>query len=1029
MICARRREMVTAMPDDPRVEELLEELFASGGSPEEVCRSCPELLPQVRAGWQRLRAVEARVGALFPRSTGPDAPWPSEPPAAGLPHIRGYEVRGVLGHGGVGVVYQAWHLRLHRPVALKMLLAGPSAPPQELERFQREAEAVAGLRHPNVVQVYDVGDLDGRPYFTMEFVEGGSLAAKVGGAPQPAAWAASLVATVAGAVHVAHEGGVVHRDLKPSNILLTRDGTPKVTDFGLAWRLEHGDGLTLSGVPLGTPSYVAPEQARGDKGAIGPAADVYALGAILYECLTGRPPFRAETAAATLQQVLTEEPVPPPRLNPAVPRDLATICLKCLEKEPAKRYGSAAALADDLRRFERGEPIAARPLGQLARLVRWAWRRPTAAGLSAALLTAALLALALVGGVLWLRGQQQAAERAAEQDLRQENQFLRQSDLARARAALERAKGRLGAGGPPELQQRVEQAEVKLQRDEDQARQTLKLLQRLNAIRLDRSATIEGDFDRLQSDRDYEEAFRLAGLGTPEEDVEIVATRVKASPARVALLAALDDWASCCVMNLPRQNWLHRVVRRVDPNNVGIALINQGRLSDAIAVYEESLRIDGGDARMHFNLAYILEQRGNRARAVEHCRAALTADPQFTLAHILLGQLLTNMGLPDEGNQHLRQAIALAPGDRKALEALRSALIRLGRLPEARAVWRMALDGNPPEHQAWFGYAELCLFLGQENEYRQARRDLLVRFDNTKDRTVAERTGRACLLLPGTPDELKNAAALTDLAVGTGPAGHQLSYASYVFAGGLADYRLRRFDNAIARMREKGVKEHTASRLVLAMAQHQKGQKDQAVKTLAEAVLSFDWSAAKADGCDYWISHILRREAEALILPNLPAFLDGKYQPRDNDERLALVGVCQFKNLRGAEAGLFAAAFAADPILAEQAERQRRYRAARAAAVAGCGGSADTSKLSEAERSRWREQALTWLRADLVWASKLERGSPVPRILARAWQTEPDLAALRDSEALNRLPEPERKEWRTLWNDVKVLSERAPSSH
>src|SRR5262249_36600268 len=241
---------------------------------------------------------------------------------AGLPQVPGYEVQGELGRGGMGVVYRAWHLRLGRAVALKMLLAGPCARPEELERFRREAQAVAALRHANIVQVYDVGDVEGRPFFTMEFVEGGNLAQQIQGVPQPARQAAALVATLADAVHAAHQSGIVHRDLKPGNILISRDGTPKVTDFGLARRLEGDGGLTLSGVPVGTPSYMAPEQARADKGAVGPATDVYALGAILYELLTGRPPFKADSATATLQQVVTDDPVPPARLNPRVPRDL-----------------------------------------------------------------------------------------------------------------------------------------------------------------------------------------------------------------------------------------------------------------------------------------------------------------------------------------------------------------------------------------------------------------------------------------------------------------------------------------------------------------------------------------------------------------------------------------------------------------------------------------------------------------------------------------------------------------------------------
>ena len=367
------------MADDPRVEALLEELLDSGGSPEEVCRACPELLPQVRSGLQRFRLLEDEVSALFPESPPVGGAAPPTPSPTDLPRIPGYELQEVLGRGGMGVVYKARQLRLNRPVALKMLLAGPYARPEELERFLREAEAVASLRHANIVQVYDVGNVVGRPYFTMELVEGGSLAQQLAGAPQPARQAAALVVTIAQAIHAAHQRGIVHRDLKPGNILLSADGTPKITDFGLARRLDDGSGLTVSGFPVGTPSYMAPEQARGHKDALGPGADVYALGAILYELLTGRPPFQGETAAETVQQVIFQDPVSPSSLNAKVPRDLETICLKCLHKEAARRYASAAALADDLQRYLYGEAIAARPEGRLERLARRV-RRASALG-------------------------------------------------------------------------------------------------------------------------------------------------------------------------------------------------------------------------------------------------------------------------------------------------------------------------------------------------------------------------------------------------------------------------------------------------------------------------------------------------------------------------------------------------------------------------------------------------------------------------------------------------------------------------
>ncbi len=327
------------MSDDPRVQQLLEELLDSHATPEEVCSSCPELLPQVRERWRQVCRARAELDAMFPAEPGTSVPA-SAPEDSPLPVIPGYEVEAVLGVGGMGVVFRARHLRLNRVVALKMALAGAYAGRQERERFQREAEAVAVLRHPNVVQIHDVGDSDGRPYFTMEYVEGGSLAQKLAGTPQPARQAAALLATLAAAVHAAHQVGIVHRDLKPANVLLTADGTPKISDFGLARRLDGEAGLTRTGTAVGTPSYMAPEQAQGKTDTVGPATDIYALGAILYELLTGRPPFRAETGAETVYQVLTQDPVSRSRLNGKVPRDLETICLKCLHKESRLRYAT-----------------------------------------------------------------------------------------------------------------------------------------------------------------------------------------------------------------------------------------------------------------------------------------------------------------------------------------------------------------------------------------------------------------------------------------------------------------------------------------------------------------------------------------------------------------------------------------------------------------------------------------------------------------------------------------------------------------
>lgn len=298
--------------------------------------------------------------------------------------VAGHEIIRVLGRGAMGVVYKARQRGLKRIVALKMILAGAHATSQDLARFRSEAEAVAHLQHPNIVQIYEVGDEEGRPYFSLEYVDGASLDSKVRGTPLPPKDAARLMQQIAAAMEYAHAHGIIHRDLKPANVLLTADGVPKVTDFGLAKRLEDDSGHTRSGTVLGTPSYMPPEQAEGGASEAGPLADIYSMGAILYEMLTGRPPFRGSTVLETLEQVRTREPVAPTQLQPNIPRDLETIALKCLQKEAAKRYASAAVLGEDLSRYLAGEPIVARPVSRVERVWRWCRRNPRTAVLSAA---------------------------------------------------------------------------------------------------------------------------------------------------------------------------------------------------------------------------------------------------------------------------------------------------------------------------------------------------------------------------------------------------------------------------------------------------------------------------------------------------------------------------------------------------------------------------------------------------------------------------------------------------------------------
>lgn len=672
---------------NPRVFELLEEILNSGRTPEEVCADCPELLGEVRRRWHAFRLIDEEVAALLPDEGAhrdPDGTRPLLTPGD-LPQVPGYRVEGVLGSGGMGVVYRAWHLRLNRPVALKMLLVGAHARSTERERFLREAEAVATLCHPNIVQVHTAGEVDGRPFFTMELVEGGDLAKKIQGTPQPAHQAAGLVATLADAIHVAHQSGIVHRDLKPSNVLLTADGTPKITDFGLARRLAGGDGqLTLSGTPMGTPSYMAPEQARGEKNAVGPATDVYALGAILYELLTGRPPYRAETPTATLQQVVADDPVPPARLNPRVPRDLDTICLKCLHKEPHRRYPSAHALAEDLRRFERGEPIHARRVGAAESAVRWLRRRPALAG---ALASGVLLASALVVTVLWWYGQRAGLEAAAiayaEADLSESQRLRDRGEFKASAEVLRRAKDRLREFVPPELGDRLQTAF-----------DNLVLVMRLDAIRLERGPAVDGSFHNATADRNYEAVFREAGLRTIQDNPAEAAARIKTSGAHREMVAALDDWA-VCTSDKDRQAWCLEVARQADPDPTGW----RNRVRDLKSWHDQAVLAELAKSVPADETTPFLVALGERLQNVgadptNFLKRVQGKHPGDFWANFRLGTALARKE-PKDAVGYLRAALALRPEAVVVCNNLALALKATGKLDEAIDCYERAIQIDP----------------------------------------------------------------------------------------------------------------------------------------------------------------------------------------------------------------------------------------------------------------------------------------------------------------------------------------------
>ncbi len=334
----------------------------------------------------------------------------------------------------MGVVYRARQVTLNRVVALKMILAGQLASAGDVKRFKTEAEAAGGLDHPNIVPIYEVGEFEGQHYFSMKLVEGGNLTSfsrdPKGNAHAPSK-IAHIVATIARAVHHAHRRGILHRDLKPANILLDDKGQPNITDFGLAKRVEGTSGMTQSGAIVGTPGYMAPEQVRAEK-QLTTGVDVYGLGAILYELLTSRPPFTAKTPFDTLKEVLEREPVPPRSFDQAIDRDLETICLKCLRKEPAQRYASALELADELERYVRGEPILARPVGNLERTAKWVRRNPVVSAMMTAIL------LLLVGGSAGIivkyqeaKEQEALAKKNEQTALEQEQEAKKQAGIAK----------------------------------------------------------------------------------------------------------------------------------------------------------------------------------------------------------------------------------------------------------------------------------------------------------------------------------------------------------------------------------------------------------------------------------------------------------------------------------------------------------------------------------------------------------------------------------------------------------------------
>jgi serine/threonine-protein kinase len=610
-----------------------------------------------------------------------------------------------------------------------MVLAGDFAHAEELARFQTEAEAAARLQHPTIVQVYEIGEHDGKPFFTMEYVEGGSLAQAINGTPQPVQRAAALVETLARAMHYAHERGIVHRDLKPANVLLSGSDV-KITDFGLAKLLIGGSGQTETGMLIGTPSYMSPQQAAGNVRAAGPPIDIYALGAILYEMLTGRPPFRAESPVETLQQVQSLDPLAPRRLQPKLPRDIETICLKCLEKDPAGRYPTAEDLAEDLRRFLAGEPIRARPAGPVERLIKWAKRRPTAAALWAVSLTALLL----LGGIWAWLAQVQSQRRAAAamaigqaldeaQQLREEAQASGEENLIGWTRALDAAKraGAIAEQGysTANLSERVLQMTGALEVEVQDRRMS----ERLEEIRLRQLApnSQERAPDFAGIDSAYTQAFEGYGVPIEQAPPDAVAASIRERKINDKLVGAFDDWFFVRT-NLPAaagKSSLLEIARLADPDPW------RNRLRDALAKNDrQSLRklageVDAAASRppTFILLSNTLVAVGDLQAAVDVLQKGVQRYPgDFWINHQLGLHLAKRERDLDEAIRFLSVARALRTKSAFVHGNLGTALARRKRYDEAIASFREAILLDKDDLNSYRNLAEALQDSGKPGE-------------------------------------------------------------------------------------------------------------------------------------------------------------------------------------------------------------------------------------------------------------------------------------------------------------------------
>jgi serine/threonine-protein kinase len=1045
--------------------------------------------------------------------------------------------------GGLGCVWEAYDRELNRAVALKEIRQELADDPQCRKRFLLEAEITGGLEHPGIVPIHSLGaDEGGRPFYAMRFIRGDSLkqaiehfhadeALKTDSGRRSLELRKLLrrFLDVCNAIEYAHSRGVLHRDIKPSNIIVGQHGETLVVDWGLAkatGRVEPGSDAgermlvpssaggsaeTLPGSALGTPAYMSPEQAEGHLDRLGPRADVYSLGATLYCLLTGRPPFEGETGAV-LRAVPKGEFPSPRRLDPSIDAALEAVCLKAMALQPADRYASARALADDVERWMADEPVTAwrEPLFRRAR--RWARRNRTA--VSAAM--GAVLVAAGLGGGGWSWVARQRAERAAA-TTRMAQEALDEATLWRgralvaavgdlsawveARAAAKRAAALVRDGvAAPGLPDRVrdvladlEQGYVAAVQRAEGVKRDHQLLGKLEAIR----GGMGEHLDERRTDTEYAAVFREFGLDLDQLDPEQIRAWVVRRSGPIELADYLDDWAlmrrrlggedaktswellvaaSRVADPDPRRDALRATLARNDldalrrladdekgpetqkPRNLVLlarALKAGGDRARAERVLKRAWRLDPTDYWVCFDLGRVswnrdeyeqpedavrffsaaaslrprsyaartdlgvaLAQRGKRDDAAIEFRAALRLKPDSIPPRMNLGQVLIMLGKPREAVVELREVLRLMPDNPLARVFLGDALQELGKIEEAIAEYRAAARSQPDDP---LPHIRLGSVLGTQRKWNEA---------------IAEY--REALRL-----EPNSAAAHNNLGNALGGQG-KWAEASAQYRQALrlkpdhvdAHYNLANALKTQGKLDEASAEYREALRVAPNFAQahcnlgrvlQRQGKFREALEALRRGHALGSKQRNWRYPSDQWV-----RQAERCVEleDRLPAILRGERKPEDPEETRSLAEMCYGKQLFGASARLWRDALHTRPALAEDWNAGNRYNAACAAALAGCGKGRDDPPLVDTERTRWRVQALDWLRAELaVYSQVLEGNKSNARDLVRQklahWKLDPDLAGLRDPAALTRLAEDERQTWKDVWSEVEGLSAKA----